>query len=460
MSSIDNRSTHNQKLIITAIFILFFASITFCSCAHKQITGKLLSPDDIKAPNEHFNFSDSQKVKLQIKNIGSLQKKNNQKKLIRFLRSYLHLKKNFISGEISLLPKTATSFKLQSFCADSNKAIPNQNEIFQWTKGQPNILLIRPLIRHYSKSNKNKYTKYQEIIWNLSNNTYYENYPPELKKIINSASSKALVVLPSKTKNDILEEILPSELNNTINFIKGNYYSFQDFSSIVENNSSKEKLSNKAILSEIPETSLYAKTKSNGYQTQEITVYNPTYNKEHFSIFDYYLEPKRSDVQPIIIAGVIPNLSESEKLLNESALKLLGYLGSQYPTLNSAEKQLVKDKPIEAAIAFYYARQAEKLSEEQYPDSSINGNADALRHFLWAGYLTRELGETTARKFLNAHEEPISQPRNQKDMDMYNNEQGIEASVKLLEKGSCKDSELLKLGKDFISKNKLKTLKK
>jgi Domain of unknown function (DUF6973) len=57
-----------------------------------------------------------------------------------------------------------------------------------------------------------------------------------------------------------------------------------------------------------------------------------------------------------------------------------------------------------------------------------NGPADAYRHLLWAGELTRRFGERRARQILGAHEiegKIFGQSADAEQMDRHNNEIGI-----------------------------------
>jgi hypothetical protein len=211
-------------------------------------------------------------------------------------------------------------------------------------------------------------------------------------------------------------------------------------------------------VSKLPETDISATTSSRGYESQIITFYNSTNNIGIFKTTSYYLKPIRDDVQPIILASVFPYENEIQKILEESALKLLGYLGSQYPTLNPSEKALVKQNPIEAAITFYDAFLAERNGDRFFPSSGQNGASDSFRHFAWAGLLTRDLGEETARKFLNAHELNSSQPSEEKAMDEFNNERGILAANQFLKRGNFENAELYEKATEEVKSGKLRIL--
>jgi hypothetical protein len=53
-----------------------------------------------------------------------------------------------------------------------------------------------------------------------------------------------------------------------------------------------------------------------------------------------------------------------------------------------------------------------------------NGGADAFRHCYWSGLMTQRFGYGTARGFGDRHEDEPSQPANEKNMDLHNNEKG------------------------------------
>jgi len=52
---------------------------------------------------------------------------------------------------------------------------------------------------------------------------------------------------------------------------------------------------------------------------------------------------------------------------------------------------------------FIQKNRAEWSSGRNFPDQNLNDESDVFRHFIWAGLLTKELGSTKAKEFLNAH---------------------------------------------------------
>ncbi|MEY4616184.1 MAG: hypothetical protein RJB66_1144 [Pseudomonadota bacterium] len=392
--------TKFSRLFNVTVFAAAF--IAMASCAHKEFIGELV--ESIPAYKHEFEFADAKKLRDDLKKISDFKKTENQQYLVKILIAYNNLKKAGGENKITLAPYSKTRVVIASFYASSGKATPEQKEIFKWAQGTSKISLIKEVLDFYAKNPGTNTQRVQELIWNLENETYYDEYPDSLKELVKQVSPTAPLTLPSRLKSQIVDEITPQKIKEAAHLVKGNYYSFKEFKKIIENKRSSFTPLENNLVSKLPGTGISATTSSNGYESQVITFYNPTNAIKTFQATKYYLRPVRDDVQPIILASVFPYGDEIQKILEEQALKLLGYLSSQYPTLNPSEKDLVKQNPIEAAVVFYNAFLAEKNGDQFFPHSGINGAADSFRHFVWAGLLTRDLGEEPARKFLNAHE--------------------------------------------------------
>ncbi|MGE0633515.1 MAG: hypothetical protein AB7O96_13970 [Pseudobdellovibrionaceae bacterium] len=392
--------------------------------------------------------------------MGDLRKWGNQQKLIQLLIAFQRLTKERYRGKLTLSPLSKTQIEVISFCASSIKAIPEKNEIFHWVKGLPKTHFLNEVLELYRKNPDLDGKSIQEILWNLENGTLYENYPDHLKVILQRASPSAPLTLPSKLKSEITDILMPDEIKNAVSLIKGQYHSYREFKDLVEQRKSNLPLTRNQVFSNLPNTDILASTVSNGYESQIISLYNSTQNLQNIVIYDYYLKPLRADVQPIVLASVLPYAEEIQKLLEQASLKMLGYIGSQYPTLNKEEKNLVKERPIEAAIVFYNAIIAEHKAEEFYPNSKPNGESDAFRHYVWSGLLVRDVGEDSARAFLNAHETTLGQSVAEKTMDQFNNDQGISAAKDLLQREYFDNSTILERAKKDLEVGKLRVLSK
>lgn len=448
----------NTRIFDSAKIIFFsFTFLLTQSCVHKEIVGDLVN--ESPKYQVEFDFSRPDKVKHQLEIVGDLRKRENQQKLIHILIAFQRLTKELNRGELTLSPLSNTQIEIITFCASSRKAIPEKNEIFHWAKGLPKIQLLKEVLDLYKGKSDLDRQSVQEIIWNLENGTLYENYPDNLKRILQQASPSAPLILPSALKSEVTEIMMPEEIKNAVSLIRGQHHSYREFKNFVEQKKSNLPLTRNQIFSNLPNANILASTASNGYESQIISFYNSTPNLQNVVVSDYYLKPLRADVQPIILASAFPYIGEIQKLLEQAALKMLGYIGSQYPTLNKEEKNLVKERPIEAAIVFYNAIIAERKAEEFYPNSKPNGESDAFRHYAWSGMLVRDVGEDRARVFLNAHEMTLGQSAAEKAMDHFNNDQGINAAKDMLQKEYFDNSTLFERAKEYLESGRLKVLK-
>lgn len=100
-------------------------------------------------------------------------------------------------------------------------------------------------------------------------------------------------------------------------------------------------------------------------------------------------------------------------------------------SLSEAEKKLIAKYPKEALAVYLAKKEAEEAVKRLFGDRSHNNEADAFRHFVWAGLITDKIGKEKAELFLDAHEQKPDQPASEKEMDSYNNAQGISEARRL-----------------------------
>lgn len=132
----------------------------------------------------------------------------------------------------------------------------------------------------------------------------------------------APLYLPSKLKNKAVGLLkntlldLPgvSEIEDVFQLVRGKYYEFDKYRKLIENLTSKYSLNSYDDLEEIPGTGLYSQSKSLGFSSQKLIVYNPTEIDREIHLTQYYLSPKRSDVQRI---GINPFVIEDPNLITD-----------------------------------------------------------------------------------------------------------------------------------------------
>ena len=129
-----------------------------------------------------------------------------------------------------------------------------------------------------------------------------------------------------------------------------------------------------------------------------------------------------------------------------------------YPGLTPSELKLAEANPKDAVIVFIQKTYAEMSSNKNFPTQKINDEGDAFRHFMWAGLLTKELGEEKAKSFLDAHEDNRLQPPEEKAMDFANNRAGILAAIRLLKEGSCSQDRLERVALEEMREGHLSVL--
>ncbi len=428
-------------------------------CASKEVNGDVIeAAPDLKSK---YNFYSPESITVQLRTISDLNEEANQQELVKTLLAFRWFKQGLFQSELILAPFSKTQLKISSFCASTGKAIPVEEEAFLWVKGTPKIQLLNEVLNLYKRRGDLSHHSIQAIIWNLENKTLYENYPENFKKILNEASGAAPLLLPSGLKTQITEHLTPDRIKDAISFVRGQYYSYEEIEGVLKNLESKLTLPNHRNVATLPDSNLLATTTSNGYRSQVVSLYNSSSSPQKINILNYYLRPYRSDVQNIALASIFPYSEEVQKHLEQSALKLVGYLGSQYPTLNKDEKWLVRERPMEAAIVFYNSIIAERAAENLFPTSKPNGESDAVRHYIWSGLLTRDLGEESARAFLDAHEKSPGQSNEEKEMDLFNNDQGILAANELIQKdGYFSNSTIIEKSKEALASGSLRVLAK
>ncbi|MGE3683326.1 MAG: pre-toxin TG domain-containing protein [Bdellovibrionales bacterium] len=228
------------------------------------------------------------------------------------LAVYAQLKSGPLHGTtMRVPPRSRLKIDLQSYCLDSSKAVPAEKERYSWIKRDPDIPYFREILK-FGSENQIKQTDAQTLLWNLQNKTEWENYPEDLKAILKKIDTNAPVKLPSRLKSqakdaviDYLKNQVPygQEVEDKFSFLEGQYYQYQDFARRLHELRSNEPIEVSDDLVPVPSSPLATEIHSDGYLRQEITFYNPTNSPQQIDLSDYYLQPKRSDVQRIGLAG-------------------------------------------------------------------------------------------------------------------------------------------------------------
>jgi hypothetical protein len=248
------------------------------------------------------------------------------------LDEYVRLKGT--GGSVLLVPeRSKVILAVETYCLDSKKASPAEREVFEWKRGLPDIRYYQELLEARKRKQLSQ-DEVQELIWNLKNNTRWDEYPPRLQSILLKIDPQAAVKLPSRIKDQaksiVTDTILglpgAQEVLDHVQFAEGKFYELKDFKDSIERLKSTENLANYDDLAEIPNTGLFSQSRSSGYHSQALTLFNPSDDPRSIDLHDYYLKPERSDVQPIgvfLASSSDPALlSDLEKLLFEKMARL------------------------------------------------------------------------------------------------------------------------------------------
>lgn len=123
--------------------------------------------------------------------------------------------------------------------------------------------------------------------------------------------------------------------------------------------------------------------------------------------------------------------------------------------LTAEERKLIEQYPKEAIKVFLQKNKAELATKKVFGRDDQGDESDAFRHFVWAGYLVKELGPDLAKKFLDAHEATENTDDPDRAMDLANNRAGLLVAERLSREKKLTDVEI---GKEAINALKGKTL--
>jgi hypothetical protein len=188
---------------------------------------------------------------------------------------------------------------------DPRKAVPSEQEVFDWQRQLPDIKYYQEILEARRNAQISQ-DETQELIWNLQNKTRWDEYPARLKAVLLKIDSNAAMILPSALKDQAKSFVEDAVLGFTglqdvvdkVKFVEGQYYSLSDFKSSLESLRSNQNIADDNELTEIPGASLFSQSQSDSYRKQKLIIFNPADQPQRLDLRDYYLAPKRTDVQP------------------------------------------------------------------------------------------------------------------------------------------------------------------
>lgn len=170
----------------------------------------------------------------------------------------------------------------------------------------------------------------------------------------------------------------------------------------------------------------YVRLKAYGYSRVKAEIYVPKGKSVKFrpaTLLALPTKGQRLGISPNTVEN--PILQEADKLLQ----KLLQKYGDV--EVNPKEAKLIRQRPIDAWKVHQSSVRARELTIRNFGTSGRNDSSDAFRHFIWSGLSAKEVGNSSARDFVTAHENDPLLPKDQTEMDMHNNNSGLEAGARL-----------------------------
>lgn len=130
-----------------------------------------------------------------------------------------------------------------------------------------------------------------------------------------------------------------------------------------------------------------------------------------------------------------------------------------YLGLTADELVLVAKNPANASKVYRAKIRAENVISENFLVDRHDTESDAVRHFVWAAFISKELGPDLAKTFLDAHEAgaPTSDP--DRAMDLANNQSGLLAAESLKRQGKCTEENIVNAALTALRSKKLVVLK-
>lgn len=262
----------------------------------QAITIQDFDKDQIKSNIEKFSKIIQSKKKL---SSSDLELYDN------LFEAYKSLKYRPIQNKVIIPARTKLVIPLKSYCLDSSKASPESSEPFKWTKIKNDIPYLSELVQ-LSSENKYDQNLIQEIIWNIQNKTYWENYPDSHKEILKRIDVNAPKKIPSEQEEKALSLIkdkiikaLPTEAQDKITYARGQFRNFETIKSQLDARKSNQKYPLSDVTSFDDIANLYTSNKSDNFSKQEVSFYNTSDKPIEVNLTEYEQVPARSDVQKL-----------------------------------------------------------------------------------------------------------------------------------------------------------------
>jgi hypothetical protein len=220
------------------------------------------------------------------------------------LKTYIQLKFYPRDGVLKVPARTRLSLPLKSYCLDPRRASPETNEVYRWQKLRGETPFLQEILR-LSPNGEYSQKMLQGLLWNLKNQTPWEDYPKNDQEILRRVDPAAAVKLPSRIKSKIQGEVLdrlrselPESAKDAVGTIEGQYADYENFKNALENRRSDQPLPVDKV-TPMEGAKVYVENKSSGFDDQNVTFYNASGEDQTMNLNEFYQVPFRRDVQPL-----------------------------------------------------------------------------------------------------------------------------------------------------------------
>ncbi len=326
------RSGLKLRFAYRAVILFLFLLIVSCASLPKLEAPTRSRSDLVKQTSaiRSFSIPDSKTTRAKLAKFKKALTKgkltdSSLKLHDELLETYIRLKIQ-ANTKIEVPANGRLIMSLETYCLDSGKSSPVSDEYFYWQKSNNPGIKYYQKILNFRRQKKISQKETQTLLWNLANKTNWENYPDRLKTVLRSIDLQAAVKLPSELRSQVIDTVadqvlqIPeaSEVRDTARLIEGKFYEFNDIRRRVEGLTSTEPLKSTELVPQLPKSEIFAESRSEGFEGQEVTFYNPTDELRQIDVTQYYLAPARSDVQRI---GINPLIVSDASLLSCLILK-------------------------------------------------------------------------------------------------------------------------------------------
>lgn len=360
--------------------------------------------------------------------------------------------------QLLLKPGYSYEFELETFCvhAGIERPVKGDGLFLGSMEGTPKSWL--PQILNSYKKNGITQNNAQLLIWSLLAGTRFDELSLENKTNILKIFPDAPIRFGNSTienwaKSKVLSQ-LPAEILDAKNkfeeyrnILQDSRRKFSDIERILAPVSSRQEPSSVGWLRH--EAGYYIHLTSNSYNRVHIQIYAP---KDLGA--NTYFKPSKL----IAVPGVGQRLA-----LSSNVIKKTYDLGKQAfkdkTSISPREAAFIAKHPLDALKIYQDAQKALRLTWDNMKSSSgfEDDRADAFRHFVWSGLVTHDIGPDKAKEYLDAHEDFPENKLDAKEMDMHNNNQGIEFGKTYT--GDDIETDIVKEALDQIENRELKWLK-